>query len=63
MKFQAGSNGVKFLRRSGMTDLFTQDDVNKGKIRLSHQQQFDVHDNIDVVVFQVVLDFLTYRPG
>ncbi|KAL3997137.1 hypothetical protein ACH3XW_9615 [Acanthocheilonema viteae] len=50
---QAGSNGVEFLMSSGMTRLFTQDDVNKGKIRLSHQQQLDVHDNIDVVVFQI----------
>ncbi|CAG9541019.1 unnamed protein product [Cercopithifilaria johnstoni] len=60
---QTGSNGVKFLMRSGITRLFTQDDVNNGKIQLSHQQQLDVHDNIDVVVFQVVLKFIAYHPS
>lgn len=50
---QAGSNGVKFLMKSGMTELFTQDDVNKGKVGLFHQQQHNVHGDIDVVVFQV----------
>lgn len=41
--------------RSEITRLFTQDDINKGEIRFSHQQQLGVHDDIDVVVFQVVL--------
>ncbi|VDO42271.1 unnamed protein product [Brugia timori] len=55
---QAGSNGVKFLMKSGMTELFTQDDVNKGKVGLFHQQQHNVHGDIDVVVFQVILNLI-----
>uniref|UniRef100_A0A1I8EHK4 Chondroitin sulfate proteoglycan 4 n=2 Tax=Wuchereria bancrofti TaxID=6293 RepID=A0A1I8EHK4_WUCBA len=56
---QAGSNGVKFLMKNGMTELFTQDDVNKGRVRLFHQQQLNVHSDIDVVVFEVVLNLIS----
>lgn len=50
---------MKFLVKGEMTKLFTQDDINKGKIRLSHQQQLDAYDDIDVIVLQVVLKFIT----
>ncbi|VDK79865.1 unnamed protein product [Litomosoides sigmodontis] len=50
---QTGSNGVKFLVKGEMTKLFTQNDVNRGKIRLFHQQQLDAYDDIDVIVLQI----------
>uniref|UniRef100_A0A915PFV8 Chondroitin sulfate proteoglycan 4 n=1 Tax=Setaria digitata TaxID=48799 RepID=A0A915PFV8_9BILA len=50
---QTGSNGVKILMENRVTELFTQDDVNKGKIRVSHQQQIGGFHDIDVIVFQL----------